>query len=299
MIAALAIVAIPLRSQTVPTKRSFGRVFIRPSSSNPMRGGGTRGDQYTMSGASLRMLLESAYQRPAAGVATGLQIFGGPKWIDSDRWDIHATLDCSGGAMPGEWVQSMVQSMLEDRFQLQAHMESRALPIYNLVVAKGGPKLRVSADQTPPEPARTQPQPCSETGLSPFAVVRSEPHGNPFDPTFVMPRGSIEMMINGSAMTLQGSAVPLSSVIRLLRGQIGTPIIDKTNLKGLFDLDFHLVVSSKVVSLQDLRKKDQQRVPNESRLYLAAIQELGLSLEPAEGPVEVLVVDSVQKPAAH
>src|SRR5215471_13832615 len=150
--AATAFAVAPLLSQTFSgPKPSFEVISIKPTapSLSFIRGGAARGDRYNMAGANLRMLLQNAYGRPTAGIPFGqLQIIGGPSWIDSDRWDVQATADCSGGVLSREQVQLMVQSMLEDRFQLKAHMETRELPIYNLVVAKDGPKLKESADQT-------------------------------------------------------------------------------------------------------------------------------------------------------
>src|SRR6476620_10285120 len=81
--------------------------------------------------------------------------------MDSERYDVQATADCNGGAVSREQMQLMVQSMVEERFQLKAHMETRELPIYNLVVAKDGPKLKAASDQTPsPLLANGPPQPC-------------------------------------------------------------------------------------------------------------------------------------------
>ncbi len=132
MIAVFSFAAMPLLPQTSPApKPSFDVVSIRPSAPNlGIRGGGPRGNRYSMSGATLRMLLQNAYQRPSTGgLVSQIQIIGGPSWIDSDRYDIQATVDCSGGVLSREQAQLMVQSMLEDRFQLRAHMETRELPI--------------------------------------------------------------------------------------------------------------------------------------------------------------------------
>src|SRR5690349_2351936 len=95
LIAVFASWLIPLLSQTA--KPSFDVVSIKPSAPNAMgiRGGGARGNRYTMSNATLRMLLQSGYSRIAPGVPpTQLQIVGGPNWMDSDRFDIQATVDC-------------------------------------------------------------------------------------------------------------------------------------------------------------------------------------------------------------
>src|SRR5262249_21320644 len=148
---------------TTPPKPSFEVVSIKPSAPTlGIRGGGPRGDRFSMTGASLKMLLQMAYGRPNNNALFGqLQISGGPNWMDSDRYDIEAKADCSGGVLSREQLQLMVRSMLEDRFQLKAHMETRELPIYNLVVAKDGPKLKASADQTPPSfGSGGPPQPC-------------------------------------------------------------------------------------------------------------------------------------------
>src|SRR5438093_12200600 len=98
-----------------------------------------------MTGATLKMLLQSAYQRSTPGTASDFQVIGGPAWIDDDRYDVDAKADCSGGPISRDQFQVMVQSFLEDRFQLKAHLEPREGPIYDLVVGKAGPKLKASS----------------------------------------------------------------------------------------------------------------------------------------------------------
>src|SRR5262249_8447490 len=111
MIAAFAFAVIPLLSQTNPAKPAFEVVSIKPSAPNlGIRGGGPRGDRFTMTGASLKMLLQIAYTRPNSNGAPGnqIQIIGGPNWIDSDRYDIEAKADCSGGVLPREQLLLMI-----------------------------------------------------------------------------------------------------------------------------------------------------------------------------------------------
>src|SRR5215475_10328300 len=148
LIAALGVAALPLSSQTSSGKKpSFEVVSIKPSAPlgpGPIRiGGGARGDRYTMSSATLRMLLQQAYSKNSnAGPGGQIQLVGGPSWMDSDRYDIQATADCSGGVLSREQLQLMIQTMLQDRFQMKAHVETRDMPIYNLVIGKEGPKLK-------------------------------------------------------------------------------------------------------------------------------------------------------------
>src|SRR5215471_5226902 len=178
--AAAAFAVVPLLSQTSPgPKPSFEVISIKPSAPNLnfIRGGAARGDRYTMTGANLRMLVQNAYGRPSAGIPVGqLQIVGGPSWMDSDRFDVQATADCSGGVLSRDQLQLMVQSMLEERFQLKAHMETRDLPIYNLVVGKDGSKMKASADQTPPGTGlQGPPPPCSPAPATPATPPQPPP----------------------------------------------------------------------------------------------------------------------------
>src|SRR5438477_7742372 len=129
---ASAFAVIPLLSQApAAQKPSFEVISIKPSAPGlGIRGGGPRGDRYTMVGATLRMLLQNGYSRANNTPLGGqLQVINAPNWIDSERYDINAKADCSGGTLSREQLQLMIQSLLEDRFQLKSHMETRELPI--------------------------------------------------------------------------------------------------------------------------------------------------------------------------
>src|SRR5579883_2303787 len=245
---AFTVAVLPLLSQTSPAKKpSFEVVSIKPNVTplgGPIRiGGGARGDRYTMT-ATLRLLVQQAYtQTTASGPMFGstLQIIGGPSWMDSDRYDIQATADCSGGVLTREQLQLMIQSMLEDRFQLKAHKETRELPIYNLVVIKEG-KIKASEDQTPPNfGGGGPPLPCAPASATPAATPPPPPPPGPpgqrglLDPNYAMPRGAMSMFFGPQGFGIRGSAVPITNLIGAIQQQIGRPVIDKTGLKGLFD----------------------------------------------------------------
>jgi uncharacterized protein (TIGR03435 family) len=281
-----------------------------------MRGGGTRGNRYTMTGATLRMLLQQAYRETTDGPGQ-LQVIGAPNWIDSDRYDIQATVDCSGGILAREQVQLMIQSMLEDRFQLKAHTETRELPIYNLVVGKDGPKIKPSEDQTPPRlGGGGPPQPCGPAPDMPPPPPPPPPPvpgaGGGLPPNFNMPRGAMMMMMSPTGMTIQATGVPLTNLLGMLQQQVGRPVIDKTDLKGLFDFKLHFspeglamptpfgalppgaAVGGTGPGAAGGAPPSTASEPVQS--LFSAIQELGLRFESAKGPVKVLVIDSVQKP---
>jgi uncharacterized protein (TIGR03435 family) len=324
MLAAFAVAVIPMLSQTPPTKKpSFDVISIKPSvqGGRGMRGGGARGDRYIMSGATLRMLLQTGFGQLAnAGPAGQVQIIGGPGWMDSDQYDIQATVDCSGGVLSREQVQLMVQSMLEERFQLKAHTETRELPIYNLVPTKDGPKIKPSEDQTSrPLPFGGPPQPCSPVPAGPLAPPPPPPpppgfgqRGGPLDPSFVLPRGAMLMSMGPNGMTMQASGVPFANFVNMLQNQLARPVIDKTGLKGLYD--FKLQFSMEGLTLPGplglrggpppgLGPPDTGANPAAAAdpvpSIFTAIQDLGLRLESSKGPVSVLVVDSVEKPTEN
>jgi uncharacterized protein (TIGR03435 family) len=95
------------------------------------------GARFTSSGIPLRNLIYSAYGVPAWRVSAG------PSWLNSDAYDISATLPPN---TPKEQINSMLQALFADRFQLRVHRETRDYPVYGLVIAKGGSKLKASAD---------------------------------------------------------------------------------------------------------------------------------------------------------
>jgi uncharacterized protein (TIGR03435 family) len=316
LIAAAAFAAMPLPSQTpAPQRLSFDVVSIKPNASPPRGGyigGGTRGDRYTMVYSNLRMLLQGAYQRRSTTAISPLQIVGGPSWIDSDRYDIQATANCSGGSLSQEQVQLMVRSMLEDRFQLKAHMETREGQVYNLVVAKNPPKIKVSEDQTavprrvsgPILPCSPVPEPPANPGPP---TVPPGQRGSPFDPDNPAPRGFLGMRFSQAGIMLRGSAVTISGMIGMLQNYVGGTIIDKTDLKGLYD--FTLQFGPEGLVNPDGRPMSSLTAPGTPRTVdtaadpaptlFSAVQELGLKLESAKGPIEVLVVESVQKPTEN
>ena len=329
-VAAFMFAVMPLLSgtsaQTTSPKPSFEIVSIKPSPPNlNIRGGGPRGDRLNLTGASLRMLLQQGYARPnpVAGGIQQIQIVGGPNWIDSDLYDVNAKAECAGGPIPREQMQLMIQSMLEDRFQLKAHTETRELPIYNLVVGRDGSKIKLSEDQTPAPITQAGPPQLCGPAPPPITLPPLPPPPAPGGPGPAPtppppPRGALRMMIGQGGLNMQGTATPFANFVSMLSQFSGRPVIDKTGLKGLFDFTLHF--SREGITLPGLPPggpppgavlgggpgpglggpggpADTAADPTPS--LFTAIQELGLRLESSKGPVEVLVVDSAQKPSEN
>jgi uncharacterized protein (TIGR03435 family) len=322
IIAAAAVAVIPLLSQTPETKKkpSFDVTSVKPTppSQFGFRGGGPRGNRFTMTG-TLRMMLQFAYRPlnsqpgvPAPPLMNS-QIIGGPGWMDSDLYDIQATAETNTGTIPQDQMQLMLQSLLEDRFQLKAHLETRELPIYNLVVGKDGPKIKLSEDQTPviapSGPPRGGPAIATERGAGPRGEPGPGQRGFSFDARGPVPRGAFFFMPSPSGLTLTASAMPVSILVNVLSGQVGRPVIDKTDLKGLYD--FKLTYSPEGLTSPfgggplggglaggpgPAAGPQTTLASDPAASLFTAIQELGLRLESTKSPIDVLVIESVQKP---
>jgi uncharacterized protein (TIGR03435 family) len=261
-----------LASQGSAQKPSFEVASVKPNTSG--RDGGTmgpRGDRFFATNVTLKNLLVYAYS-PPNGQFLKQQIIGAPDWANADHFDVQAEPEGNAAVLPNEQTKTMLQSLLEDRFQLKAHPETRDLPVYNLVLIKGGPKL--SADQTPPDPRQ---------GFITFASP-----GAQLEP---LPRGAMRMITGPSSATLTGTAISLTKVLSLLQGTSDRIIIDQTGFNGLLDIRLEFSQDLGAVSAD----ADTPALPS----LFTAIQELGLKLEPSKAPLQVLVIDSVQRPSEN
>ena len=138
------------------TKPSFEVATVKPSASGDNRVAivGQPGGRIVVTNATFKMVMGMAYR------VRDFQISGGPNWIGTDRWNIEAKAEEGSIPRPAGPPDPtvippqllMMQSLLEDRFQLKMHRETKEMQAYDLVVARGGSKLKPSEDQSPPRP---------------------------------------------------------------------------------------------------------------------------------------------------
>jgi uncharacterized protein (TIGR03435 family) len=218
---------------------------------------------------TLKALLHFGYA-PPSGVLLNAQIVNAPDWADTDRFDVQAKLDGDARSVPVQQMRLALQSLLEDRFQLKTRRENRVLPVYNLVLIKGGPTP--SADQTPPDPSR--------------GFIQFSSSGEQLAP---LPRGAMRIVTGASGTTLSGSAIPVPKLVTLLQGQSDRIILDKTEFTSLFDVNLQFSQPAAI----------SQSAESGYPSLFTAIQDVGMRLESAKAPVEVLVIESVHKPSAN
>ena len=254
-----------------------------------MNGGpGTRDPgRATYDGVPLKMLLQNAY---------GVKPFqiSGPDWLNTERYDIIATVP---EGTTKEQFNVMLQNLLVERFGLEFHRETKEFPLYELTVAKNGPKMKQSAaappDAGPPEPP-SGPPPIGKDGFPQM------PAGRPGAMMMMRP-GGIRM-----AATMQ----PMERLADMLGNQLGVPVINKTGLSGNYDytLDFAREPGQGLPGLPPPPppppgigdggpgKAGLAGDPSDAPSLLTAVQEqLGLKLEKKKGPLEVLVIDHAEK----
>jgi uncharacterized protein (TIGR03435 family) len=301
-LAVIVTAAVSLIAQGVPAKKpSFEVASIKPSTVLPVPAeilqqisfsisGRLKGGRLVAQGVTVRGLMRAAYAPVSADSNPLLegQIVGGPAWIGTDLFDIEAKAESS--AIRPEEAKLMLQSLLEDRFHLKYHRAERELPVLSLVVAKGGHKVKLSDDQTPAviDPAKLPgPSEGRRRGGDGFSVVE-RPRGLFGSSTkFTGDTGNRTM-----AITFSGTGVPISRLVFVLEDMLRRPVINKTGLKGLFDIAF--TVEGLALAGADPVTSDP--LPH----YAPALEkQLGLKLEPVKGPLEVIVIDSISTPSAN
>jgi uncharacterized protein (TIGR03435 family) len=306
ILGAVATLTITVFAQTVSEpKPSFGVASIKARNGIPNRGPtgggfpssvGIQGCRFTATNSSLRSLLQFAY-RPPNGQLPGSQIVGGPTWMDSDRFDIEAKPDDETKPIPMRDVQRMVQSLLEDRFQLKAHRDTREMQTYDLVVGKSGAKMKTSEDQTP----ATLDGPLVCTGTASGETPATAATGQ-LSPSGLL-RGGVRTIgspkPSGILLTVSGFATPLSTFMNLIQSYAGRPIVNKTDLTGLFDFELKFGLDNSAPSASNAGPPGGAPEPAGPSIFTAIQEQLGLKLESSKGPVDILVVDSAQKPAEN
>jgi uncharacterized protein (TIGR03435 family) len=255
-------------AQSAPT--SFEAVSIKPRvGDSVLRSGPSSPDRFDDPDTTLWFLIRWAYE------LFDFELVGGPDWLDVKRWQISAKSPAPVSLLE---KRQLVRRMLEDRFRLKTHTETRELPIYNLVLARSdrqlGPKIKPSTvDCTP-----------FLTGKRPMAE-------SPRDPDSGMAACSSGGMFAGGVFTPRLNGQPLTGLIVTLQASLQKRVVDKTNLTGNYDIELSYIDETLV----------RKGVGTEDgpSLFTALQEQLGMKLESARGPVQVLVIDSVAEPTTN
>jgi uncharacterized protein (TIGR03435 family) len=228
--------------------------------------------------APLKLLMQRAY------AAQSFQIVGGPEWIASERYTIDAK---APGNHSRDQIFVMLESLLEERFKLKFHRETRELPVFNLLIAKGGPKLPTPKEGGCDDSADPQP----ELG------GRMTPVGSGAAP--LSRCGGITLALQTEGARMYGGKVSMAEFVRMLSVMLGRTVIDRTGFAGTFDMQLDFLPDDSTSPLPP--PPPQAAVSNtmSPSIFSALPEQLGLRLESAKGQVEVLVIDHVDRPSAN
>ena len=190
----------------------------------------------------------------AYGIREPSRIIGAPEWVKSGpRWEIDAKVSGEDATTFGKLAFQdrcrMLRPILEERFHLKAHIERRDVAVYDLVVAKGGSKLKVA---TPDEESK----------------------------------GHVGSRAEGK---IESVSWAITGMLSMLNTEVGRPVVDKTGLTGKYDFMLEFVPAAKAAADET----------GGASIFTAIQEQLGLKLEPAKEPMDVLVIDAIEQPAGN
>lgn len=222
--------------------------------------------RFTAENVPAELLIRLAYN------VQNFQLSGQPGWIGSDRYDVTAKAEDDATLKE---MRPMLQSMLADRFKLVAHRETKELAVYDLVAANGGLKITATKEGScvafDPAHPPSQPQP----GETPPRIC-----------------GSVRIARN----FLEAFGISMTALSADLAELSGRKVVDKTGFTGTFDAHLEFAPDD-AVALGGAAAPSAD--PAQPSLFTALQEQLGLRAESSKGPVELLVIDHVEKPSEN
>jgi uncharacterized protein (TIGR03435 family) len=268
------------RPQTAPAAApvfEYEVASIKPSKPGAVGGGikNLPGPGPVSDTFSARNLLLTASIQIAYGIPPGAEdgrLVGAPDWLNSERYDIEAKMDpavvealqkLSVDARVAAQRQ-MLQALLADRLKLVIHRETKEAQVYSLVIAKNGPKLQES------KPNDADPRLTSQG--------------------------------RGGSLSLTGQEVPIVLLVTALTRLLNRPVFDKTGLTGTYDFTLTWTPDDSQAQTPPGVTANGQPPPPDSNgptIFTAIQDQLGLKLESGKRPVEIIVIDHVERPSGN
>ncbi len=283
LVAALSSVLLQAQPVSSSATPKFDVVSIKPCKPGVTKGGDSSPGRLSTGCAVLADvdntgLIQQAYNRYADGHLTSgkiIPIEGGPDWTHFETFEIDAKSD--GHPSIVMMLGPMMQAILEDRFKLRIHRETRQGPVYELALGKGSPKLKPLQDGT-----------CIP------AIV-----GRPLPPLASGEHRCRNLVGPGSVAFEGGTLSMLASMLSLI---LDRPVIDKTGLTNYFEIHLKFSADDTAPSRPATTDPGSPAAvsPSDAPGIFQAMQEqLGLKLVPAKGPVDRLVIDHMERPSEN
>jgi uncharacterized protein (TIGR03435 family) len=271
-----------IRAQTPAPERlpSFDVASVKQNTSvNPRTFNALPGGRLVVTNSPLKGLIAAAFGMADIQALIPVRILGGPDWIDSQRYDIDAKARAEFQFAPGGPPKDpplMLRSLLEERFKLVTHRETREMPIFELVVAREDGRLGPGLHKSSVD--------CD-------AVIAARRAGSP-EP----PRQRLEPppcgLIGGPAHTIAG-AVTMQQLAGNLSNHLERLVVDKTGLTDRFDFNFGWTPDQMPTAAPPPGVPPVD--PNGPSLITALQEQLGFKVVAGKGPVDVLVIDQIKE----
>ncbi len=254
--------------------------------------------------------VDMGFQSPGDLIRIGFRVkqyqIQGPDWMAQPRFEIQAKIPAG---VSKDLVPEMLQSLLAERFKLTYHREKKELPVYALIVGKGGLKLTAASD-APEAPLPDAPGAMSiGTEKGPMKIVQdgkggSEVQGGQFG-------GTMRTSVSATGIHLEITKAKIAELVDLLTGLVDKPVVDMTDLKGAYQVTLDLPMDDLMILAQrnaaqlgiQLPAQPQAAGANPADLastpggaaIFQAIEKMGLKLDARKAPVDVIVVDHLEK----
>ncbi len=262
--AGLSFLACQTLGQPAATRPAFEVASIKPNqSAEPGLIRALHGGRFTLINLPMQTIVTMAYH------IRDVQLSGTPAWFTSERFDVEARAE---GSPSFQTMLGMLQALLEDRLQLKFHHGTKELPVYSLELAKPGTIREVEGDcdtpDGPPDPTKLPNGPCGFLFILPGHIL--------------------------------GQKATISQLVDTLSLNSGRVVLDKTSLAGKYDIKLESTpeipqLQSPPPGMPTLPPID----PSGPSLFTAIQEQLGLKLESQKAPVEIMVIDHVERPSEN
>jgi uncharacterized protein (TIGR03435 family) len=282
--------ALSLLAPAVPAQSpAFEVASVKPNKTGTTeRGGGPQPGRFVRTNVTLRQLIQMAYSQRAFHRR---EIAGSPSWIDAERFDIEAKFGDSAGNLGELYLPDgkdspglaylMVRTLLAERFKLVVHSETRERPVYALVMARRdgrlGPQLRRS-------------------NVDCLAYIDAVLKNGGRPPTPPEAGKSPPCSMGAGAGRLIGNALAMSELADVLSPYTNRVVLDRTQLAGNFDLSLGWTPAPGEYNGRAPFDHIDPSAAEATSIFTALQEQLGLKLEATRGPVDVLVIDHVDRP---